>query len=263
MLKSWNLHIWWPLCAAVRLLSRFPFPEPGAWSGVVQGRAVAFYPLVGMAIGLLMVLPMSWLGTQAPALGAAVATLIWVWLTGGLHLDGVADSADAWMGGLGNRERTLEIMKDPHTGPAGVVSLVLVLLLKFAALHTLLQLQMPLWIVVFTPMLARLAVGLLFLTTPYVSTQGMAQDTAAHLPRYWIWLLVGLGWFYPLFFFDPWLAMPMQASALMLWFVMWIRTLNRLGGFTGDVAGALVEWSEVVMLVTVTGVVASGWLPEG
>lgn len=63
---------------------------------------------------------------------------VWVGLSGGLHLDGLADTADAWIGGHADRQRTLEIMKDPRSGPIAVVVLLLVLLLKFAALVVLL-----------------------------------------------------------------------------------------------------------------------------
>ncbi len=57
---------------------------------------------------------------SAPAWPVAVLVLaVWVGLTGALHLDGLADSADAWLGGYGDRARTLAIMKDPYCGPAG------------------------------------------------------------------------------------------------------------------------------------------------
>jgi len=52
-------------------------------------------------------------------------------------MDGLADSADAWIGGMGDRNRTLAIMKDPNCGPAGVIVIVLIILLKFVALYTL------------------------------------------------------------------------------------------------------------------------------
>ena len=63
---------------------------------------------------------------------------VWVLLTGALHLDGVADCADAWVGGFGDREKTFQILKDPRSGPIAVVVLVLVLLVKWAALEVLL-----------------------------------------------------------------------------------------------------------------------------
>ena len=74
--------------------------------------------------------------------------------------DGLADSADAWVGGLGDRERTLAIMKDPRSGPMGVTAVVLVLLLKFAALASLPLADTAIWL---APMLARTAITAAFL----------------------------------------------------------------------------------------------------
>ncbi|WP_173644308.1 adenosylcobinamide-GDP ribazoletransferase, partial [Xanthomonas citri] len=88
-------------------------------------------------------------------LGAALLLSAWVWLTGALHLDGLADTTDAWVGGMGERRRTLAIMKDPASGPMAVTAVVLVLLLKCAALASLLaQAPTTLWL---APLLARSA----------------------------------------------------------------------------------------------------------
>ena len=98
----------------------------------VAGKALLYYPAVGLVIGLwLAALP--WLlcyfaADVGTGLQAGLVLVLWVWITGGLHLDGLADSADAWMGGFGDRQRTLDLMKDPTCGPSAVVVLVLVLL---------------------------------------------------------------------------------------------------------------------------------------
>jgi adenosylcobinamide-GDP ribazoletransferase len=115
-------------------------------------------------------------------LHAALLLTVWVLLSGALHLDGLADSADAWLGGFGDRERTLTIMKDPRSGPIAVVTLVLVLLLKFAALLALIEQQHALALII-VPLLGRSALLGLFLTTPYVRAGGLGQALADHLPR--------------------------------------------------------------------------------
>ena len=61
-------------------------------------------------------------------LTAALVLAVWVLLTGALHLDGVADCADAWVGGFGDREKTFQILKDPRSGTHSCSVLVLVLL---------------------------------------------------------------------------------------------------------------------------------------
>ena len=130
-----------PLWIAGRLLSRFPFPDPGQVAPAELGRAVPWYPVIGLLVGLAIGLVAALLGPallHRPAgVAAALVLILWVWCTGGLHLDGLADTADAWVGGQGSRERTLAIMKDPASGPAGVSALVLVLIAKWAALTAL------------------------------------------------------------------------------------------------------------------------------
>ncbi|WP_415842726.1 adenosylcobinamide-GDP ribazoletransferase, partial [Pseudomonas reidholzensis] len=127
---------WW---IALQFLSSLPVTLPGMPAPRENGRSLLFYPLVGLLFGGLLWLASYLLqGTAAP-LHAALLLTLWVVLSGALHLDGLADSADAWLGGFGDRERTLLIMKDPRSGPIAVVTLGLVLLLKFCALWVLVE----------------------------------------------------------------------------------------------------------------------------
>jgi adenosylcobinamide-GDP ribazoletransferase len=242
--------MWRAFLIAGRFLSRLPLPDPGPVSGRELARAAPLYPAVGLAIGLLvwgaarlLALP------SVPDLAAALVLLGWVWLTGGLHLDGLADTADAWVGGLGDRRRTLEIMKDPTSGPFGVLALVLVLLCKWSAIAALMAggtLASLIWI----PVLARAQLLILFLTTPYVRPAGMGADIGAHLPRGAAWTGVVIAAIAsPLFLDTATLPVLLAAGALLL---LWRRSLMaRLGGFSGDTAGALVELTETVVLATI------------
>ena len=130
-----------PLLIALQFLTSLPIrlpamPEPGQ-----QGRSLLYYPVVGLLLGALLCLAAFVLDGAPPLLQAALLLTLWVALTGALHLDGLAYSADAWLGGFGDRERTLQIMKDPRSGPVAMEVLVLLLLLKFSALLALLQAQ--------------------------------------------------------------------------------------------------------------------------
>ena len=98
---------------------------------------------------------------------AAIVLALWIWLTGGLHLDGLADTADAWVGGFGDKLRTLQIMKDPSCGPIGVLSLVIICLLKFALVYVLIEQHQSLFLICI-PILGRMVPSIMFLTTPYV-----------------------------------------------------------------------------------------------
>ncbi len=173
--------------------------------------------------------------------------ILWVWSTGALHLDGLADSADAWIGGLASRERTLEIMKDPRSGPAGVTAIVLVLLTKWAALAALPTTGTP-WLLPWIPMLARAQLPLLMLTTPYARTKGMASDQFNQLPRRAAWIAIlaaSLG----SLLFAGWMGLVMVLAALACFLIARRIMFQRISGFTGDTAGALVEITETLLLL--------------
>jgi adenosylcobinamide-GDP ribazoletransferase len=207
-----------------------------------------YYPLVGLLMSLLLIGAI-WLMSSLPqTITAALALALWVAISGGLHLDGLADSADGWLGGYGDRKRTLKIMHDPYCGPMGVITLVLVLLLKFTALDHLISHNTTMLLFA-VPILGRSVLLVLFFTTPYVRPGGLGEQMAQHLPRTIgvivlfataLLILYGLG----------------QAGAFLLLssgvtFVL-LRHLmiRRLQGTTGDTAGALAECVECTAIVT-------------
>ncbi|MFP4161409.1 MAG: adenosylcobinamide-GDP ribazoletransferase [Ectothiorhodospira sp.] len=240
-----------PFLVALRFLTRFPV----TWNDPTPqqvGRSLLYYPLVGLLMGAALAVAMGLLGTGP--LAAALVVALWVVLTGLMHMDGLADAADAWIGGIGDRERTLEIMKDPRCGPAAVAVLILVLLVKYAALLELAG-QGAGAAVLLAPFLGRAALPLLFVTTPYVRPGGMGSLLAEYLPRQGAWgvvflavagtLLGGL-WFGMA---GPVLAALAGALGVFLAGRAWMR--HRIGGTTGDTAGALVELVETGVLVAV------------
>lgn len=130
---------WLRACiAAFQFLTRLPIPVQIDYTDRVFQRSVIFYPLAGFVIGLLLLLAGEGLSLVLPAMPAAVLLLgFWVVLTGGLHLDGLMDTADGILSHR-PREQMLEIMKDSRVGAMGVIVCVLHLLLKFSLLYTLL-----------------------------------------------------------------------------------------------------------------------------
>ncbi|MHC8391064.1 adenosylcobinamide-GDP ribazoletransferase [Pseudomonas sp. MDT2-39-1] len=236
-----------PFWIALQFLSSLPIRLPGMPAPQELGRSLLFYPLVGLLFGALL-WALNWLLLGTPLLlHAALLLTVWVLLSGALHLDGLADSADAWLGGFGDRERTLTIMKDPRSGPIAVVTLVLVLLLKFAALLALIEQQHSV-VLIIVPLIGRSAMLGLFLTTPYVRAGGLGQALADHLPR-----SVGKQVLAVSALACVLIAGVSGVWALLLAGVMfvWLRQvmLRRLGGTTGDTAGAMLELMEMAVLV--------------
>lgn len=236
-----------PFWIALQFLSSLPITLPGMPKPQELGRSLLFYPLVGALFGGVLWGVSALLAGTPLMLHAALLLTVWVMLSGGLHLDGLADSADAWLGGFGDRERTLTIMKDPRSGPIAVVTLVLVLLLKFCALLALIEQQQAMALLI-VPLIGRGALLGVFLTTPYVRAGGLGQALADHLPRKAGWWVLVLG-------AAVCVALAGYAGlwALMLAILgfVWLRRvmMRRLAGTTGDTAGALLELLEVLMLV--------------
>jgi adenosylcobinamide-GDP ribazoletransferase len=233
---------------AVQFLTRLPVPLRGAPHDSEIGGSVLFYPLVGLLIGTVLA------GAAIVAnvvhvpgvLGGAILLAIWVLVTGGLHLDGLADSVDAWAGGRGGRERTLALMKDPHCGPMAVSALIVVLLVKFASLAVLAASGHRL-LIMLAPVLGRTALPPLLLTTPYVRPGGLGSAMSAYLNRAAaiVIVLTACGIVVGAFG-TAGLSATMIATAV---FVLLRRMMiARIGGTTGDTAGALVELVETVVV---------------
>jgi adenosylcobinamide-GDP ribazoletransferase len=235
------------LSIALAFLTLLPTPVTLAASPREDGRSLVYFPLVGLIIGSLLAAASIAVQGLAPMLAAVVVLALWVGLTGALHLDGLADSADAWLGGIGDRDRTLAIMKDPHCGAIAVVVLVLVLLSKFVALAQLLP-DGRWQILVAAPLLARGALVWLFVTTPYVRPQGIMSDKLSHAPRRAVFAMVGLTLIVALLLLPAGVPAILLAVVLVVWLLR-RAMLHRLGGTTGDTAGALVELVEVSVLL--------------
>ena len=114
---------------ALQFLTRLPTKNYTEVSAVEVGSSVLFFPLVGLIIGSLLV-GVAWtFANLSASILALIILILSVLLTGALHLDGLADSADGWLSG-GDKQRSLEVIKDPSVGTAGVVIVVLTLLSK-------------------------------------------------------------------------------------------------------------------------------------
>lgn len=233
---------------AVQFLTRLPVPVRGPMaSDSEQGKSLLYYPLIGLLIGLLLLLADGVLGAVDPLLRSVLLLVVWVVVTGGLHIDGLADMTDAWIGGQGNRERTLEIMKDPTCGPMAVIAIMLLLLGKLAGLYVLSS-QGAWGGLLLAPLLGRASLVAMFLYLPYIRPAGLGAVLAENLPRQQairvlaasaLFCLVILGWW------GVWILL----VCALLFYLCRQAFLSRLGGFTGDAAGAVCELIEAMCLV--------------
>jgi len=247
------------LSLAIRFLTIIPvisFPPPNNTNQNKEAleenfaNSMAFFPLVGMLIGVLLVvlrrifyyLPVS------PLIGDTLVLIVWIWLSGGLHLDGFADSVDGFLGGH-NKEGILKIMKDSATGAKGVVALVSLLLLKFVLL-----VEMPLFLkdaaLFFTPTIGRWSIVIAaFLGKParlknsmgklFIDYVGWRELIFATLTMAVIGILLFRLYFLPLVIIG---------IGIVLLILKYCQ--QKIGGISGDILGAINEIVEVFILLT-------------
>ncbi len=233
---------WQAFLCALQFLTMIPVQLAGMPDAKTQARAALYYPLVGALLGLTLVLAAVLLTGLPTGVTAAVLVALWAGLTGGLHLDGLADSGDGWMGGLGNRERTLAIMKDPHIGASGALVLMLQLLLKWSLLTALLETD-QLWPLLLAPVVGRAGALALLATTPYARADGIAAPwlSALSVPQALSCAALVLLLLLPL---NPLSAV---LGVALCWGLRHLM-LRRLGGTTGDTLGAQIELLETLLL---------------
>lgn len=244
-----------PFWIALQFLTVLPIELKTMPSAKQNGQALLFYPLIGLLLGLILFASAMLLAKLPIILSAALILILWIWLTGGLHLDGLADTADAWVGGLGDPERTLKIMKDPTCGPIGVLSLVVVCLLKFVSLYVLFEQQMAAFLIVL-PMLGRSVPLFLFLTTPYVRAQGLGRSMTDSMPKKQIWMVFVIT--IALLCIFKWVGLVALLVFLLMLFYLRSVFIKRIGGITGDTVGAAIELAETGVLLS--AVIASFYI---
>lgn len=241
---SHPLHV---LTLAVSFLTILP--APSRWLGTPRptdlARSFAVFPLVGLVLGTIIVVP-PWLGSSfgSPLLHAALITSLLCLLTRALHLDGLADVADGFGGGY-TPERRLEIMKDSRTGAFGVAAIVLLVVLKVAALEVLIARHA--WaLVCLGPVLGRFAMVAAAYRNRYARHEGgLGKSFVEHITRVEMLtasILASL--------FCAVLA-PLPSLACLAAVSCWVSTARLLsrrmiGGLTGDVLGAVNETSETL-----------------
>lgn len=257
--------------AAFQFLSRLPVRREIPFTPEVQQRSVIFYPLVGAVIGIIVAglgLGLSFVLPSFPA--AVILLVVWVALTGGLHLDGWMDSADALLSHR-SREKMLEIMKDSRVGAMGVMACMLLLLLKASLIMSVWDLsagawKQEAWLLVLAPVWSRwFMVHAMYRWPMARGSEGLAalfhgltagrRSMAGVMAALLTLVIVGLLWITA---GETNLGMIEIGGTLVIPIIAWAagsltaeRMSRRLGGLTGDTYGALNELIETVVLIFV------------
>ena len=231
--------------AAVSFLTVLPVANADGSPGARLGRA--YFPAIGALVGLAAGVVFAFAGAATtPFLGAAAAVATLCLLTGAIHLDGLADSADGLLG-RGDVAHRLEVMRDPRLGSYGVTAIAAVLLLEVAAISSM-SASRGLAALVIAGALSRLAILAVIAFVPYVRASGLgvAAWDSRHRARDLAIGAVGAGLVGALDWKRALIALPFVALTTLLLVVL-ART--RVGGATGDVCGATAELCQVAVLL--------------
>lgn len=242
---------------ALRFLTILPVPFRGKGEGGEEGNSLAWFPAVGLVIGLLLAaifLLLSYLLPGAVVLGLVIAASVII--SGGLHLDGLADTCDGLAGYRATEDR-LRIMRDSRVGAFAVIGVTLVILLKYVSLSSV-PANMILVTIVLMSVLSRWAMVYAVTAFPYARPAGIGSSfkQGANWTRFAAATLIALGATLLLTFLAGLAYFYLAAIAVMLG--IWVVTLvmsnyfkSKFSGLTGDTYGAICEAAEVVVLVII------------
>ncbi len=249
------------LLAALSFLTIFPARRPADVTQQIISNSRAWFPLVGLLLGLVLV-GLEWvLGFVFPIyLTAAVLAVFPIIITRGLHLDGLMDTCDGLFGG-DTPEMRREIMRDSHVGAFAVAGAGCILLLKYGALLSLLSLNLPgkEWAILLFPVISRYTMVLQLLVFRYARSLGLGSPfhagdarlpsaVAAIISAVAALALGGIG------------GLLILAGVCLLALLLGQGMVKLAGGMTGDTYGATNEVSEVVALMASAAIVPFGLL---
>ncbi|MFJ5714677.1 adenosylcobinamide-GDP ribazoletransferase [Neobacillus sp. NPDC093127] len=227
---------------AVQFLTRIPIPLQSPWNKTTSRWAIRSYPLVGAVLGSILT-AIAW--SLESYLPLAVMTFLilslWVWLTGGLHLDGWMDVADA-VGSNAPLERKWEIMKDSHVGSFGIIALLFLLAWKTLLIYFLLQSDIPLYSFIFILAFSRLGAVVLMINLPTAKQQGLAWEWRKNInQKDCLFAIISV--IFPLCFLPALLYLLPGYIVFIGLFGAWVKNLFK--GTNGDLLGTAIEGGEL------------------
>jgi adenosylcobinamide-GDP ribazoletransferase len=214
------------------------------------GLAAPWFPIVGIIVGAI-VGGVAWgvSNLTTPLVGAAVAVLVGVLITGAFHEDGLADIADAFVGGWSTEDR-LRILKDPLHGSYGVAAMCGSIVLRVCALSAITPQQM-FTAAIAAHCLARAGALGLMISTSLARHEGLGSDYVKSLRRSSALFSLLVSLIFVVALLGAWLLVAITATALGCSIIRW-WSKKKIGGITGDVLGAAEQFSEALILVALT-----------
>jgi adenosylcobinamide-GDP ribazoletransferase len=237
------------LLLALQFMSRIPVKKQIDFNSENIRSAVACFPLVGLILGLASGGIFFVLSDSSGPIASISALLVSVVMTGGLHLDGLSDTMDGFLSNR-DRDKTMEIMKDSRIGAFGTLSLILVLLTKFAVMSEISSIDW--WVIPVAMINGRFAAAYMISKFPSARTEGLGSlFKEAQSVK-----LVGVifaAYAIILMILKP-AALLAAAAAILCGHMIGHWSVKKINGLTGDVYGAGIELSETLSLALCWGV---------
>lgn len=241
------------IVVAFQFLTRLYLPINVEWDTANLRRSLMWFGLVGAFIGVILAGAMTLFNRfdLIPAVSAIIILIIWIFITGGMHIDGISDMADGFFS-MRDKEKTLEIMKDSHVGAFGVITIVFLLLIKFEMLKEFIIIEKNVCLLILPPTIARIAAGLVLSFYETTKKSGLGYTFHSSDPRiFW-----AIGFIVTLIISSIlniksliFIGIAILASNLM---ALWAK--KKIGGLNGDIYGAIVETVEVIGMVFICAV---------
>lgn len=234
-----------PLLAAIQFLTVIPFPKSFVGGERELEKCVPYFPIVGLLIGIIVAAFDHIIGFVLPPLPVSVITAIaMTCISGGLHMDGLADTADGFFSAR-PRDKILAIMRDSRTGVMGVVAVVFLIILKVSLLMSL----SPLFrtgIIILMPLAGRCSLVMMMTALSYVRSEG-GLATAFGKRKSWLNVL----WASAFLLTAGWIAahglgLVVSVSSLLVAALFLVYCFRKIGGYTGDTLGAVCEITEII-----------------
>ena len=237
------------LLLALQFLTVIPVKFQSVQEKEMQESAI-YFPLVGLFLGLILVATDYLLSfiNFTPILVSVILVILLIILTGGLHLDGLADTFDAFLSRK-NKEETLRIMQDSHIGVMGVLAIISVILLKIALLYSIGVLLRPLALVLMC-ILSRWSFVLVMFLFNYARQEGKAKVfiQGMNLKIFVLSTVIALACILTIWQIKGLVIMLIVA---LVGYLTGKSITNKIGGITGDTLGAMNELTEVVILLSI------------
>jgi adenosylcobinamide-GDP ribazoletransferase len=239
--------------AAIGFLTVIPLPSSMRTDGDSVGTGTFYFPVVGLLIGVFLVMVYTITSKFLPLLlVASITALLTTWASGGLHMDGLTDTADGILSGT-SVERTLEIMKDPNTGAFGVLAMISIITMKIFAVVSLPQTD-AMWALLAAPVAGRCAMVLPMSLRDYLSGKEGGLGSVFYNKRQTGNALWASGFVVATFVITA--KFHVIGLSILFFGATFLYSkyiCNKLGAMTGDTYGALCEIMETMILIIFAG----------